>query len=79
MILTINGGSSSIKFALFKADNSLEQVFHGEIENIGTKKTMLSFNDGIDQKNSFDIEAADHDDPANHVIDCLEKKHTSIL
>ncbi len=75
MILAINGGSSSIKFALFKAGNSLEQLFNGEIENIGTNKAKLNFNNTVDQqKNSIDFEAADQDQAANHLIDWLEKQ-----
>lgn len=34
-ILTINGGSSSIKFALFEAGHSLQPIFKGEINRIG--------------------------------------------
>ncbi len=34
-ILTINGGSSSIKFALFEAGNSLQRILGGAIERIG--------------------------------------------
>ena len=34
-ILTINGGSSSIKFALFEAGDSLRRIFEGVIERIG--------------------------------------------
>jgi hypothetical protein len=34
-ILTINGGSSSIKFALFDAGDSLRQILAGGIERIG--------------------------------------------
>jgi len=34
-ILTINGGSSSIKFALFDAANSLRRILEGGIERIG--------------------------------------------
>ena len=34
-ILTINGGSSSIKFALFEAGDSLRRILEGEIERIG--------------------------------------------
>ena len=34
-ILTINGGSSSIKFALFEAGNSLRRILEGGIERIG--------------------------------------------
>ena len=75
MILTINGGSSSIKFALFKEGNSLEQLLNGEIENIGTKEATLNFTSAKNQqKNSFDIEAADHDKAANHLIEWLEKQ-----
>ena len=35
-ILTINGGSSSIKFALFEAGASLRRILEGGIERIGT-------------------------------------------
>ena len=31
-ILTINGGSSSIKFALFEAGDSLRRILEGEID-----------------------------------------------
>ena len=34
-ILTINGGSSSIKFALFEAGESLPRILEGGIERIG--------------------------------------------
>jgi acetate kinase len=34
-ILTINGGSSSIKFALFEAGGPLRRVLDGSIERIG--------------------------------------------
>ncbi len=74
-ILTINGGSSSIKFSLYKINEPLEQLFNGEIENIGTKKSTLNFNNFTDQqKNSFDFEATDHSQAANHLIDWLEKQ-----
>ena len=34
-ILTINGGSSSIKFALFEAGNAFRRILEGAIERIG--------------------------------------------
>ena len=76
MILVINGGSSSIKFALFKpGSSSLNQLLRGEIENIGTKKATLNFTDEFDpQKNGLMIEAATHDQAANCLIDWLEKQ-----
>ncbi len=38
-ILTINGGSSSIKFALFEAGDSLRRILEGSIERIGLPET----------------------------------------
>ncbi len=75
MILSINGGSSSIKFALFKVENSLKNLFSGEIENIGTKAAILNFIHAANQKkNNLKIEASDHEQAANHLIDWLEKQ-----
>jgi acetate kinase len=41
LILTINGGSSSIKFALFKAGDSLRRTLKGAIERIGLPEADL--------------------------------------
>ena len=74
-ILSINGGSSSIKFSLYKIREPLEQLFNGEIENIGTKKAKLHFNNTVDQqKNNIDFEASNHEQAANNLIDWLEKQ-----
>ena len=40
-ILTINGGSSSIKFALFEAGDSLRRILEGGIERIGLPQATL--------------------------------------
>jgi len=74
-ILTINGGSSSIKFALYEIDGSLTQLLSGEIENIGIGNTKLNFNDlNTDQKNSISIKADNYDNAAIFLIDWLEKQ-----
>jgi acetate kinase len=74
-ILTINGGSSSIKFCLYKIEEPLRKIFDGQIENIGSAKAKLSFYNSIDQqKNSISIKAADHNEAADHLIDWLEKQ-----
>jgi hypothetical protein len=44
-ILTINGGSSSIKFALYQAGGPLERELYGKIDRIGLSGTNLTFND----------------------------------
>ncbi|MDQ0477857.1 hypothetical protein [Chryseobacterium sp. MDT2-18] len=43
MILSVNGGSSCIKFSLYRIQKPLEQMLFGAIENIGTANTQLSF------------------------------------
>ena len=74
-VLTINGGSSSIKFALYEIERSLKQLFFGKMENIGAKNTKLSFTNTIThKKNSINIKAADHDAAATFLIDWLEKQ-----
>ena len=74
-VLTINGGSSSIKFALYEIERSLKQLFYGKMENIGTKNTKLSFtNADTYEENSFNINAADHTNAGNLLIEWLEKQ-----
>ena len=41
-ILTINGGSSSIKFALFEAGDSLRRILEGVIEQIGLPEAQIA-------------------------------------
>ncbi|KIA86014.1 acetate/propionate family kinase [Kaistella jeonii] len=75
MILTINGGSSSIKFSLYEINESLKQVLSGAIENIGTAKSQLNFTTTDDQqKNSLQIETKNHEQAANYLLDWLEKE-----
>jgi len=74
-ILTINGGSSSIKFSLYKIEDPLQQMFVGQIENIGTKEAKLSFNNSDPkQKKSLSIEAKDHNEASSNLIEWLEKQ-----
>jgi acetate kinase len=42
-ILTINGGSSSIRFALFKATAGFEPVLHGKLDRIGLPGATLTY------------------------------------
>jgi acetate kinase len=43
-ILTINGGSSSIKFALYQTGETLEQKLHGTVDRIGIRGMNLTAN-----------------------------------
>lgn len=74
-ILTINGGSSSIKFSLYRINESLEQLFCGEIENIGSNNVTLNFiKTGDQQEKTIEFKADDHSQAANNLIDWLEKQ-----
>jgi acetate kinase len=43
-VLAINGGSSSIKFALFEAGKPMQRILQGAIEGIGRPGSALSVN-----------------------------------
>jgi acetate kinase len=74
-ILTINGGSSSIKFALYETGEQLKRIFYGEIKRIGLQGTTLTFN-GLtrNDQGSRSIEASDHKSAVNFLIDLLEEQ-----
>jgi acetate kinase len=74
MILTINGGSSSIKFSLYEIKEPLKQLLSGAIENIGTNNSQLNFSIIDQEKKSISIEAKNHDQAANYLVKWLEKQ-----
>ena len=74
MILTINGGSSSIKFSLYEIKYSLQKLLSGEIENIGTENSQLNFMITDQEKKSIPFEAKNHDQAANYLVKWLEKQ-----
>jgi acetate kinase len=74
-ILTINGGSSSIKFALFPSGEPLKRRLHGKVDRIGLGGTNLSFHDAEGKPSaSHQLDAADHKSAVNFLIDWLEKQ-----
>jgi len=71
-LLTINGGSSSIKFALYQVWEPLKRRLWGKIDRIGLSGTNLTFNDPTgNQQGSHSIAASDHRSAANVLIDWL--------
>ena len=75
-ILTINGGSSSIKFALYQIGEPLVRMLHGKIDRIGLPDTSLEFNDRIrNQQGITSFVASDPKSAANSLIDWLEEQH----
>jgi len=75
LILTVNGGSSSIKFALYKAGQPLKRVLYGKIDRIGLKGSALMWRDAAMNKQEVEhISTSDHRSAANVLIDWLEKR-----
>ena len=74
-ILTINGGSSSIKFALFVAGDPLQRVLGGTIDRIGLPEAALRVK-GPDQADNFSrmVKAPDHTAAAGTLIDWIEER-----
>jgi acetate kinase len=76
-ILAINGGSSSIKFALFQTGDPLKRGLYGSIERIGLSGTNLTFNDpASDRREKLDVSASDLRSAADFLMDWLEKEIT---
>ena len=74
-ILTINGGSSSIKFALYQTGDPLKRGLDGKVDRIGLPGTILSFHDPVQSlPESRSIKASDHRSAAAFLIDWLEEK-----
>jgi acetate kinase len=73
-ILTINGGSSSIKFALFEADSALRRIFEGQIERIGSPAAMLTVK-GAEPKDNVSkaVSAPDHGAAVAQLLDWIEE------
>jgi acetate kinase len=74
-ILTINAGSSGIKFTLYQTNGALKRLLHGNIDRIGLPDSKLTF---IDEKQnregSLDLEVQNHNTAANFLIDWLQKQ-----
>jgi acetate kinase len=74
-ILALNGGSSSIKFALFQMNHSLDRILGGNIDRIGLPETTFTVK-GLNQGDNFSREviAPDHTTAVDRLIDWLEER-----
>jgi acetate kinase len=73
-ILTINGGSSSIKFALFESGESLRRILEGAIERIGFSEATLKVK-GSNQAGDFSriVAAPDHTVAVGVLMDWIDE------
>jgi len=75
-ILTINGGSSSIKFALYQVGEPLQRGLNGTVDRIGMSGTNLTFHDPAgSRKESRGLDASDHKSAAAILMDWIEEQH----
>ena len=74
-ILTINGGSSSIKIALFETGDSLRRIFQGGIEQIGLPAATLRVK-GVNPTDDVSrlVTAPDHTAAVGALMDWLEER-----
>lgn len=73
-ILSLNGGSSSIKFALYGTDPAVHQLLKGKIERIGLSDPHIVFSDtGGCLVQDHCIDVRDHPTAAAYLNQCLEE------
>jgi acetate kinase len=77
-ILTINGGSSSLRFALYDSGSELRLLLRGKIERIGLAGAHWTVRDAsgltLDER---DLGATDHSAAADHVFNWLQGRPDS--
>jgi acetate kinase len=72
-VLTINGGSSSIRFAVYEAGETLRRRLDGKIDRIGLSGTNLIVNDpGGEPQVPHRLAATDHRWPVGFLLAWLE-------
>ena len=72
-VLTLNAGSSSVKFAVYRVGVPMLLELHGKMDRIGLDGTHLIFQDtATDQQQSLPFAVADHSAAAMFLIDWLE-------
>jgi len=74
-ILTLNGGSSSIKFAIYSGGKSLTRKLSGHIDRIGQPNTRLTFTDPMTvEPDPIPVNAHDFTSAVNSLMDWLGKQ-----
>ncbi|WP_017258803.1 acetate/propionate family kinase [Pedobacter arcticus] len=74
-LLTINGGSSSIKYALYEIKEPLNQLLSGEMEGIWSGQAQLHFTHANGVKNHhIDIPVTNHTEAAEWLFNWLQKE-----
>jgi acetate kinase len=74
-VLALNGGSSSIKFAVYQMSDPPTRQLHGKVDGIGQHGTTLTFEDSArKERDSRSIGALDQSGAAAFLIDWLGQR-----
>jgi acetate kinase len=72
-VLSINGGSSSIRFAVYEKGESPRRLLEGKVDRVGQSGTNLTFTDATGEpQNRRAIESEDPDATVAFLLDWLE-------
>jgi acetate kinase len=73
LLLTINGGSSSIRFALFDVGEPPRRLLEGKVDRIGLSGTNLTFKNATKEpQNTHTLEASNCHSAVGFLLDWLE-------
>lgn len=73
-ILIVNGGSSSIKFAVFALHNTPKRDWHGHLDRIGQTGTSLTVTDPFGDRKTHLVAATDVPAAVAFLVDWLRKQ-----
>jgi len=74
-VLALNGGSSSIRFALYQAGDPPRRSLYGKVDRVGSPGTTLTFDDPVrTQRDTRGIGDLDHRAAADFLIVWLEQQ-----
>lgn len=74
-ILPFNGGSSSIKSAVYGSIQELTLKLGGKIDRIGPNNSRLNYTDTIGRKHDKTLQVTTLSEGARYLVDWLEKQH----
>jgi acetate kinase len=75
LILALNGGSSSIKFAVYSGGEKYSKDFYGKLDRIGSNRTeLVCFEPACDHQDTFAVSTPDPGAAVIFLIDWLGKR-----
>jgi acetate kinase len=75
IILTVNGGSSSLRFALFRGNGSLTRIFEGKFDRLGLPDSLVAASDlESGQKFERHSDGLSREDCLPVLVELIEKK-----